>query len=248
MKRNYKKVISVVAMTAMLGVSLPAGEIRADEAELVLDQESSQTQEAATEAIENEVTESTEKVAETETAEPATEDTELKAQEEAETETAEAIEEAQETETEKTTEAVGEEKKSRTKKAEPVEEKQETQKTRKTEKEADTEDEVEALGVDATGTQLATGKTFTVDKVTYEVTGRGEVWLTDGSKCSGTYQIPSKVTYKKVKYTVTGIGQCALSYSSVKKLSIPAGIKTIHQWAFISMPSLEKITVDARNT
>lgn len=149
-------------MTAMLGVSLPVSEIRAGEADLVLDQEGSQTQEAATEAIENEVTESTEQVAETETAE--------------------AIEQVQETETEKTTEAVGEEKESRTKKVEPVEEKQETEKTktRKTEKEADTEDEVEALGVDATGTQLATGKTFTVDKVTYEVTGRGEVWLTDG--------------------------------------------------------------------
>ncbi|MCI5494706.1 MAG: leucine-rich repeat protein [Lachnospiraceae bacterium] len=217
-------------MTAMLGVSLPVSEIRAGEADLVLDQEGSQTQEAATEAIENEVTESTEQVAETETAE--------------------AIEQVQETETEKTTEAVGEEKESRTKKVEPVEEKQETEKTktRKTEKEADTEDEVEALGVDATGTQLATGKTFTVDKVTYEVTGRGEVWLTDGSKCSGTYQIPSKVTYKKVKYTVTGIGQCALSYSSVKKLSIPACIKTIHQDAFVSMPSLETITVDDGNT
>lgn len=82
----------------------------------------------------------------------------------------------------------------------------------------------------------ATGDTFTVDNITYEVTGNNTVSVTkkgDGTLYSGDITIPSTVSYENTTYDVTAIGKDAFSRcTNLGKVSVPSSVKTIGQTAF----------------
>ncbi len=61
-------------------------------------------------------------------------------------------------------------------------------------------------------------------------------------------EIPKKVSYNSVEYTVTGIGQGAFAESrNVERISIPASVTKIEERAFVSCPLLSTYIVDKEN-
>ena len=95
-----------------------------------------------------------------------------------------------------------------------------------------------AVEVDPTSaTSLAaTGDTFTVENITYEVTGDNTVSVTkkgDGTLYSGGITIPSTVSYENTTYNVTAIGKDAFrSCKDLGAVIVPSSVKTIGQTAF----------------
>ena len=95
-----------------------------------------------------------------------------------------------------------------------------------------------AVEVDPTSaTSLAsTVDTFTVDNITYEVTGDNTVSVTQkggGTLYSGNITIPSTVSYENTTYNVTAIGKDAFrSCKDLGAVTVPSSVKTIGQTAF----------------
>ena len=94
-----------------------------------------------------------------------------------------------------------------------------------------------------TNKPLKKGSKFTVNGVTYKVTGTKKVSVT---KITGTkVTIPDTAKYKNIKYTVESIGDKAAYKGKVKTLVIGKNVKKIGKNAFYKCPAT-KITVNSK--
>ena len=97
--------------------------------------------------------------------------------------------------------------------------------------------------------RLAKVSTFSKGKFKYRVTSasaKAPKVKVIRAKVSGTSKIPAAVSYGKVSYTVTSIGQKAFrNCKKLKKLTIPASVKIIGKEAFLNCKKLKKLTIPA---
>lgn len=87
----------------------------------------------------------------------------------------------------------------------------------------------------------AAAEPFKVGDLNFEIVD-GDASLVYSPDASGDVVIPERVTYEGQTYTVTSIGENALSSGSVTSIVLPGTIKTIGTWAFNST-SITSITL-----
>ena len=90
------------------------------------------------------------------------------------------------------------------------------------------------------------GLCFTVDRVTYMITGSNSVSYIKTTSIAKKIKIPSSVSYKGVKYKVTAINAYAFKNNrKIKNVTIPKSIIAIEQNAFENCKYLSVIKLNA---
>ncbi len=101
--------------------------------------------------------------------------------------------------------------------------------------------------VGLTGYGQQVGDSFTVDRITYEVTALGNpntVTITDNSITKKDLALPGIVTYKSNDFKVTRIGSKAFENEQLTRVIIPESIIGIGANAFIDNPDLKTVVAE----
>ncbi len=95
---------------------------------------------------------------------------------------------------------------------------------------------------------MASAETVEIDGIWYNLIPKGKLAEVtenpNGSKYSGSIEIPASVTYNEVKYSVTSIGNQAFSWSiGLTSVTIPNGVTSIGWGAFEGCIGLTSVTI-----
>ncbi|MBQ4277517.1 MAG: leucine-rich repeat protein, partial [Bacteroidaceae bacterium] len=90
----------------------------------------------------------------------------------------------------------------------------------------------------------AWAQTFTVDNLSYTVTGEKAVSVSKTDGLTGDVVIPASVTYDKVTYAVTAIPGYAFGNTAITSVTIPASVVSVGERAFQLCNSLSSITIE----
>ena len=94
----------------------------------------------------------------------------------------------------------------------------------------------------AAGVTEARAQTFTAGDFQYEVTGSGEVAVSDYSGGGGHVSIPGSVSYGGKNYDVTSIGEEAFrGCTGLTSIDLPDGLTSIEDYAFTDCTGLTSI-------
>jgi hypothetical protein len=85
---------------------------------------------------------------------------------------------------------------------------------------------------------------FTVELLTYEVIGSGEVEVHACDTSAESIDIPKYISYEGYDYYVTRIGEAAFGFCrSLSSVTIPEGITRIGDWAFTGCSNLRSVEI-----
>ena len=91
-------------------------------------------------------------------------------------------------------------------------------------------------------------QTFTVDNLSYTVTGAETVSVSKTAGLTGDVNIPSSVDYEDVTYAVTAIPENAFGNTAITSVTIPASVVSVGARAFQVCHSLTSIVIEDSET
>ncbi|MBQ7511344.1 MAG: leucine-rich repeat protein, partial [Prevotella sp.] len=91
-------------------------------------------------------------------------------------------------------------------------------------------------------------QTFTVDNLSYTVTGAETVSVSKTADLTGDVYIPSSVVYEDVTYAVTTIPEYAFGNTAITSVTIPASVVSVGARAFQVCNSLTSIVIEDSET